>query len=143
MSFSEYDPKKITITLGGVVVTGYADGTFVGFERTSDAYTMTTGADNLTTRVKSNDKSGTITITLQQSSVTNNILSSFAALDESANVGVFSFLMKDILGTTLVTAKAAWVKKLPAIEFGNELTNREWVLDCSDSKVTAGGNTVI
>jgi hypothetical protein len=143
MSLATYDPRKITVTLGGTIVTGYADGTFVSVERTSDAFTMVTGADNLTTRTKTNDKSGTLTLTLQQTSVSNDIISGFASLDETANVGVFSLLVKDVLGTTLIQARSAWVRKLPVIEYGNELSNREWLIDFTDSSIVAGGNIAV
>ncbi len=78
MRLATYVPRKIVITLGGTVVTGYADGTFVSFERTSDAFNVITGADNLTTRTKTNDKSGTLTLTLQQTRISNDKLSTFA-----------------------------------------------------------------
>ena len=140
MSLATYDPRKIVVTCGGSIITGYADGTFVSFERINDAFTTTTGADNLTTRTKTNDKSATLTLTLQQTSISNDVLSAFYNLDETGNAGIFSVSIKDVLGTTLVTARAGWIRKLPVIEYGNELSNREWVIDCADTIVTAGGN---
>ena len=142
MAFANYDPKKIVVTVGGAPVTGYADGTFVNFERTNDAFSMVTGADNLTTRTKRNDKSGTLTLTLQQTSPSNDLLSTFANLDETDNVGVFSLQVKDAIGTTVVNAPAAWVRKFAPIERGNELSNTEWTIDCADSTITVGSNPV-
>jgi hypothetical protein len=143
MAFSSYDPKKIVITLGGTPITGYADGTFANFERTNDTFSMTTGADNLTTRTKRNDKSGSLTITLQQTSLSNDILTTFAILDETANQGIFSMQIKDTLGTTLVSAKSAWVRKYAPIERGNELSNTEWIIDCADTTVVVGSNATV
>tara|TARA_R100001480_G_scaffold7635_3_gene15596 strand:- start:608 stop:1033 length:426 start_codon:yes stop_codon:yes gene_type:complete len=140
MALATYDPKKIVITLGGTPIVGLADGTFVSFERINDAYSITTGADGLTTRTKTNDKSGTLTLTLQQSSLSNNFLSTIYNLDETANAGVVALGIKDILGLSIVTAGFAWIKKLPVVEYGNELSNREWMIDCADTKVFVGGN---
>jgi hypothetical protein len=142
MAFADYDPKKIVVTLGGTPITGFVDGTFVNFERTNDAFSMTTGADNLTTRTKRNDKSGTLILTLQQTSPSNDLLSTFANLDETASSGVFSLQVKDALGTTVVNSPAAWIRKFAPIERGNEHSPVEWTIDCADSTLVVGSNPV-
>lgn len=136
-----YDPAKVVVNVGGVNLEGYADGTFVTAERSSDTYTKSTGADGRTTRVKQNDKSGTITITLQQSSPSNNFLSSIMTLDETAGEGIVPVTIKDILSSSLISTGYAWVKKPPATPYAKENSNREWVLDCAVLEMFIGGAT--
>lgn len=135
-----YDPSKIIVVIGGAIIGGFADGAFVNVEYTNDFFTKVTGADKLTTRVKQNDFSGSITLTLQQSSPSNDILSGFVALDRSANAGVVPAIIKDLNGTTLVASAYAWVRKPPVVEFSKEVSNREWVLDCAEMEEHVGSN---
>lgn len=140
MAIRTYDPKQVIVTIGGVPMSGYADGTFLLIDRDENAFTKVTGADGVTTRVKSNNRSGTMTLTLKQSSASNDVLSGFAALDELANSGVVPILIKDLSGNSIYFSATGWIQKYPASEFGKEINNREWVLDLVDVDVFVGSN---
>jgi hypothetical protein len=137
-----YDPKKVSLSVGGVPLSGYADGSFISVEMSNDAWSKSVGADGQTTRAKSNDKSGTITVTFAQSSASNDYLSSLALLDEKVNLGVRPAHLADVNGTTILMAPFAWVRKLPSSEFSKEVSNREWALDCADLNMFVGSNNV-
>lgn len=141
MALKTYDPKQISVIVGGAIMSGYADGEFVTSERNEDAYTMAAGADGEVSRVKSNNKSGRITITLQQTSDSNTILTAFAAADELSNSGVVPVFIKDLKGVTLVSAARAWIVKYPATPFGKDVQNRAWVLETDELIEIIGGNT--
>ena len=140
MPVANYEPSRVIISVGGVNIDGFADGTFISAERTNDTFTKVTGADNRTTRIKQNDFSGTFTFTLLQSSLSNDVLTGFMVLDESTNDGVVPIIVKDLEGTTLLAAAQAWVRKPPVIEYSKDDSNREWMLDCGDMDIFAGGN---
>ncbi len=140
MSVRTYDPKKVLIIVGGVPMGGFADGEFVTVERTSDAFTKVTGADGITSRAKSNDRSGSMVLTLAQTSPSNQILSGFALADEVANTGVVPVLIKDASGSSVFVSGFGWVKKQPASAFAKEIGNRAWTLDLADLDVFTGGN---
>jgi hypothetical protein len=140
MAVRTYDPKQILVIVGGVPIGGYADGTFVKVSRKSDAYSMTTGCDGITSRAKSNDRSGSIVITLAQTSPSNKILTGFAVADEIANAGVVPVLIKDSAGDSAYVSGFAWVRKQPDGEFGKEVGNREWNMDAADLDIFTGGN---
>jgi len=135
-----YDPAEVIITVGGIPLTGFADGTFLVVERDEDAFSKSTGADGNTARVKSNNHAGAATITLQQTSPSNDVLSGFAAADELSNRGVVPILIKDLNGASTFFSASAWVRKMPAAEFGKALSDREWVLDCAAIDLFVGGN---
>ena len=141
MALKTYDPKQISVIVGGAIMSGYADGEFVTSERNEDAYSMAAGADGEVSRVKSNNKSGRITITLQQTSDSNTILTAFAAADELSNSGVVPVIIKDLKGVTLVSAARAWIVKYPATPFGKDVQNRAWVLETDELIEIIGGNT--
>lgn len=136
----QYDPKSVSIIVGGKIMHGFADGTFVNVERNEQAYNLKVGVDGEGTRAKNNNRSGKITITLMQSSESNDVLSSFATADELSNTGVVPFLMKDNLGRTVCTALSCWVQKVANSEMAKEVGMRTWVLESDEVTILVGGN---
>lgn len=141
MAFSkDYDPLKVAIHIAGVAVEGFADGTFVTVNRNSQSWTGSSGAGGEHARAKSNDKSGTVELTLMQTSATNDRLSAFLLADENANgAGKFGFTLTDANGQTSVAALDMWVQQPPALEFGKELSDRVWTLETGNLIYGPGG----
>jgi len=136
-----YDYKFTVMTVGGVPITGFADGTGITVEFSSPSYTKTVGADGEVARTRSNDDTAKITITLLQTSLSNDWLSSLVALDKLANAGKVPVQIKDLLGTTVLFFKDAWVNERPSIEFGKELSERAWILETGQISIeNIGGN---
>jgi hypothetical protein len=67
-------------------------------------------------------------------------MSGIALLDDASNAGVLPFLMKDLNGTTLVTAENAWILKVPNVEYTRDATSRVWILQTNLLIVNLGGN---
>lgn len=137
-----YDVQEVIITFAGQDLSGFASGSFINAVRDADAYTKHTGADGVTTRIRSRNISGAVTVTLAQSSPSNDFLSSQAQLDEVANGGSGPLTIKDLGGATLVQAQDAWVRKIAEGGFSDDNTDREWVLDTGPMPVFLGGNVV-
>lgn len=135
-----YASDEVQIIVGGVPMSGLADGTFVTISRDEQAFTKVTGADGSTSRSKSANRAGTITITLKQTSPANDVLSGFMIADEQSNNGVVPIMVKDTGGRTLHYASAAWVQQMPDQDFAKEISNREWVMDCARIDSFVGGN---
>lgn len=142
MATHSFDPKDVIVTVGGFPIGGWADGEFMSFERNSDAFTQTVGADGDTTRVKSNDKSGNLTLTLDQTSLSNDVLSAIATADELSNSGIVPVLIKELNGTSTLFAGNGWVQKLPVMAYGKETTTRVWVIAMAETNVFVGGNII-
>jgi hypothetical protein len=139
MSTRSYDPAQVIVNVGGRDVVGFADGTFVKIERNVDAFSLVVGADGESTRVKSQNKSGRFTFTLQQSSPSNDYLSSVATQDELTSQGVVPSLVKEVGGATIAQASKSWIVKKSAVEFGKEAGNREWIVETGDLALEVGG----
>ncbi len=143
MPFATYDPAKVTLSMGGNNIVGFAPGTFVKCARNEDAYTLSVGADGLGARTRNANRSGTIEITLKADSPSNDLLSAQAALDELSGEGVGAALVKDGTGTTVASAENAWIKKLPDIERAKELGEVTWTFETDLLQLTVGGTTPI
>lgn len=136
------DPKKVIITVGGVPITGFADGEFVSVERTTDTFEKTSGADGFVSRVKSNDTSGTMTLTLAQTSPSNDVLTGFHTVDELSGVGVVPVSVTDLFGRTVILAAFGWVRRIPKASYSKSVENREWNIDLVDLVQFVGGNLI-
>lgn len=143
MSLHTYDPKLLVVTFSGVPLLGFADGTFLTVERSEDMWNEVTGADGITSRAKTNNKSGLATLTLVQTSPSNDVLSALAQADEDFNTGVRPFTATDLEGTTKIFSALGYVKRIPSSEYGKEITNREWQLFLADTKIFVGGSLAV
>ena len=138
-----YDPSEVVVSYGVSLIEGFADGTFVVCARDEDSYSLQVGTDGEATRSKSNNRSGTMTITLMQGSLSNDVLSALHIADENSTGGasILPFLVKDLNGRTLTSAQTAWIQKPADDEFGREAGPREWVLRTNNLDKFTGGNT--
>lgn len=139
MGVATYDPKDIIVTLGGVPLSGFADGTFVTVSRSGDSFSKSTGADGRTSRAKSNDKSGELALVLAQTSLSNDVLSAMLAADEASGAGVVPLMVKDVRGAALWFSPSAWIRKPADGGYGKEISDREWMIDCADLQAFVGG----
>jgi len=135
-----YAADEVRIVVGGAPITGLADGTFVSVSRDEQAYNKVTGADGTTSRAKTANRAGTITLTLQQTSPANDVLSGYMIADEQDNSGVVPVLVKDGSGRTVVSAASAYVQQAPDADFSKDIEEREWVLECAGIDMFVGGN---
>jgi hypothetical protein len=141
MALYSFDPKELSVIVGPYIIRGFSDSQ-VTLARTNPAWELVVGADGEATRVKSNDRSGTVTISLQQSSPSNDELTTLALADELSNTGLFPLFVKDNLGTTLCSAETAYIEKFPDAAFAKTAQTREWVIRADDLHMFIGGNNV-
>lgn len=140
MAVKTYNPAEVALVVAGVPVSGYADGTFISIARDNPSWTSGTGSDGEGWRAKSNDRSGTCTITLLQTSAANDALSALSAIDELSSGGVGPLLLADKSGRSLYAAETCWIEKPADAEFAREASSREWVIKTDRLNVFVGGN---
>lgn len=139
MTTRTYDPALVNISFSGLPLGGFAPDTFLQVERNEDGFTLMVGAGGEAARSQSRNRSGRVTLTLLATSQTNDVLSAIANADELGGTGVGALFIKEFNGTTLVLAESAWIMKQPTIERGAEVTTVEWVFECEELTMFAGG----
>lgn len=139
----QHDPINIVFTFGGVPASGYLEGTFVECERYADAMSMNIGSDGEGTRIKSQNKSGYIKLSLKQDSPFNDYLTNLANQDEDTSDAVKSALLTDKQGSTIGKASKAWIKRKPKVVFSNGVEGREWTFDTVNLVLDVGGQNEI
>lgn len=124
-----YSPNDISIIVDGVPVSGYGDGDFVSAEYSSDAAMLKEGADGSPAiSYKRGARGGTITVTLLQTSLSNNYLSGLL-FNQKALGGASStvpILIRNAQGGQVVSMARAAFQKEPTVSYGAEVNNVEW-----------------
>lgn len=141
MTIATYDPAKHAVSVAGFLIGGFGPDTFIVAERAEDTFSTQVGASGEVARTRNRNASGTITITLLASSLSNNVLSNLAQADELSGSGVGPFQALDINGMTVARAPNCWVQKLPNMERAKDLGVVEWVLGCDNLQMFLGGLT--
>lgn len=140
MALRQYNAAEVSVIVGTRPLKGLAADTFVSVEREEQSFVKSVGADGEVTRSKTNNKTGAITITLQQSSPDNAYLSSLQIADENTASGVVPVMIRDASGNTLHFSEQSWIRQPATSEFGRDSGTREWVFDCASIEMNEGGN---
>ena len=140
MAFTKtYDPALVNISFSGLPLTGLAPDTFLKVSRSEDGFMPIVGAGGEVARAQSRNHLGEVELTLMATSQANDLLSAIANADELSGLGVGALFIKELNGTTLCMSESAWVKKLPDMERGKEITTVTWVFTCAELKMFIGG----
>lgn len=140
MSVKTYSADQVTVLIGSHIVSGFADGTFIQIEENGNGVTSVAGADGEVARSMSTDPRKKITLTLLQTSDSNDVLSAAYNLDRTTKNATIPITVKDLRGRTMFAASTAWVMKQANVEFGKEVGSREWTLETADGAFFVGGN---
>lgn len=136
-----YDPNQLKVIFNGAQISGFADD-MVSVSRMTDGFSEDVGAQGDVVRVRSRDRRGTIEITLQQASPSNDVLSTFAATDESAGTAYGAVMVSDLNGTSLYRGATAWIKKVADSDWATAHKTRKWTITVAQLELIVGGSSV-
>jgi len=108
-----------------------------------DAFTYFKGNDGEGARVMSNDRSAIITLTLQQNSRSNKVLSDAHAADLNNGNGTVDISFKDTRGTTEGSGTGASIMKYADISVADTVTDRVWRIWVNDYRGVVGGGVTV
>jgi hypothetical protein len=146
MATRKYNPKKITGSYKGSIgarqfaiqFVGFMDGTFLTADYDEDAVTKHVGSQGDATFVLNANRGASVTLMLVQGSPTNDQLSDLVPNAKLNYMPVGVLTIKDLNGTTEFESADAVIKRRAKVEFGKEVTGREWVFDCGDADIYVG-----
>ena len=133
-----FDPKSVKVTVAGVNLVGFSEEK-VTVERANNSWELNVGCDGEATRVKSNDLSGTITVTLQQTSPSNDFLTTVFYNDQN-NDECVKIEIVDSSGKSKIIADKAWVEKMPDATYAKAHSDRQWVFRTNNVGYYLAGN---
>jgi len=134
---STYNPKDVKVTINGIPVTGFSEGTdVIAVVYDTDFVEDKVGVTGEGAFVEHNDKRAGINLKLLATSLFNDVLSGLAAANTE-----FAMSIEDTGGTTLAAGSACRIQKLPDIAFGNEIGERDWPIRSLEWIEHVGGTT--
>lgn len=141
MASRNYDAKQVQVVIGGVAMEGFQPGSFVAIAYNEDQYKLIVGPDGSTTRSRTNNLSARVTLRLQQSSPSNDVLTGLFVADGESPVGApVPIMVKDASGRSLFVSESAWIVKLPDSDYGTDPGERAWTIETDALVAFIGGN---
>lgn len=135
-----YDPKDYPLVFNGILIEGFADGTFITIEETTPGFSDAVGAYGDVVHVRSHDRRGVCRFTLQTTSEVNKRLSDMYNADrDKVRSGVGEFSLSSKAGETLHEASKGRLSASPSATFDDTPGTREWTILLADLKMTHAG----
>lgn len=136
------DIQALDLVIGAHLVRGKANGQWLAFNPTRDRVAMNVGIDGEGFFIKNADRSATFSITLQQSSDSNDwLMAAFLAADAAPGGLLYPIMFSDIRSggrTAVAGARAAILNWAPGTwSDGGEV--RVWTLSTTRLEVYIGG----
>ena len=136
-----YNLAQVSISINGVPIEGFGESDAISFEPNSDLYESAVGADGEVTRSATNDRSGTITITLMSTSLSNLKFSGFMALSKALGAAdKFIISVNDTNSGDFFLATNAYIQKEPNSTYARNASEREWTLYAANVTTAFTGN---
>jgi len=127
-----YSPKDVKILWGGVPITGLLGN--ITITNDSNLYNKVVGIQGDVARARVCNKTKTVKIPLQQTSLSNAVFDATRLLDDASNSGVVPLQIIDTRNGESLIAAEAWIEKAPDKVYSDTIEGREWTI--------ATGNTV-
>lgn len=123
------DHKALSVIYGVHRVAGRAKGEYLNVDYVSDALQMDVGVDGEGIYVSNDDLSAIVTVTIMQSSRTNDVFSSILKLQRSTPGGALLPLsIVERNGRTVYSAARAGIQKSAAGTWSDGASVRTWTL---------------
>lgn len=140
MALPIYSSKDVVISWGGASLDGLAEDGFVSFSRNTDITDTEVGSDGQLQISIMPDESGSCTLSFQQNSVSNQILSDvLRQQSQNRTLIVGDLTVSDPSGGVLAELKNAHIKTSPEVALGNSATGstRDWTFYCETIDFTS------
>jgi len=119
-----YDPKDVKLYIGGQRVYGYAPDTKISMSRNSDNIMNTTGVDGESSAALNRDRSGIMTVSLQQTSGFNSYLMAWQRQADSTGLVWLPILLEGSQGVSV--SSFCNISKQPDFSYSSEISQMDW-----------------
>lgn len=134
-----YSAKDVSLSFGGYQIAGWDS---ISITRTSPSFVTVKGIRGKHTRVPSGDTSATITVSILQTSPSNDVLSEVHRLDIENGTGRLDVMLKDSSGKSVFSSDEAYITSYPETTFSGGFEYRSWTIYCQTTKsYSVGGNS--
>jgi Bacteriophage KPP10, Structural protein ORF10 len=137
-----FDPSQFNIVLGGVTMQGFSESAMAKFEFDGESMSDVVGVDGEVSRSQNMDRRAKVTVSLMQTSSTNDLLSAMYLAGRASQNGsdVVAFRMEDLNGRLVIGGAEAWIQDTPKPSYGKSASEYEWVIRVANCDAFFGGN---
>lgn len=122
-----YSPEYVDLVVSGYKVTGWNT---ISIQRNAKMFTTVNGIRGKNTRTKNTDTSATISLSITRTSPVNTVFSEVVRQDSLYGTGRLQILLRDRLGTTIISSSEAYFDGYADDSFTSELNDRVWGINC-------------
>lgn len=141
MTIQTYSPGEVDLFLAILYqVEDYSPDSLISISKDENYYNTIKGATGGIERVRVEDNTHTLTISLSQTSPTNTILNALATLDRYSGNGFFPIFAKDASGQSLFIASSCWIESPPEASYTGSVETRVWTIRCHEMVWGLAGN---
>lgn len=126
-----YDPSQVVLSLGGWEPEGFASDTKIVVSKSNDIINPYAGTDGDVSLALSRNRLGTLTMSLQRTSSSNEVLSAYAQAMYSTRQVAFSVYLEDPRGYYLSTI--GWIQSQPDDTIADTIQENQWVIGLMDA----------
>jgi hypothetical protein len=133
MALPVYSSRNVTISWGGVALGALSPDAFVTFSRSADITDEEVGSDGNLSISISPDRTGSCTLSFQQNSDSNRILSGVLLAQEANDTFITASLsIIDPSGSVIALLTGSYIKTAPEVILGLTAAgqSKDWVFFC-------------
>lgn len=134
-----YTPDDVILIIAGYQVLGWDT---IQIPQNSDNFVPIPGIRGKNTRSQNIDTSATLTVSIMQTSQSNDVLSRIHALDIQNGTGRLEVTLRDKSGNSIFSSDDAYIVGYPTPSFSATIEYRNWTIQCqttSDYQVNGNG----
>lgn len=133
-----YSPTDLSLSFGGYQIAGWDS---ISIVRNAPSFVTVRGIRGKHTRVPSGDTSATITVSILQTSPSNDVLSEVHRQDIESGTSRLDIMLKDSSGNSVFSSDEAYIVSYPETTYSNGFEYRSWTIYCQTTKsYIVGGN---
>ena len=121
-----YDVAEVNLVVGGVIITGAAEGTFITAERNEDTFQEYIGSQGEVAFAETNNNSGTISVTLENTSPSISYLDGLANRKGQNAIVDVSIIDGNTDGGKRISGAQARVRRPANYEASAGITTRDY-----------------
>lgn len=121
-----YSPSDVKLVVAGYTLGGIMDISVVW---STPPFSMRRGIRGRNTRVYNRDLSATLTINVQQTSVTNDVLFQILRNDRREGVARLDLALSDNSGRSVLQTTEAYVSQYPDLSYSMGFNPRQWTFE--------------
>lgn len=129
-----FDPSETILLLGGWAPYGFATDTKIVVSKAGDVISPYAGTDGDVSLALQRNKLGTLTLSLQNTSDANEVLTAFHQQMYRTRIGAFPVYLQDPQGFGLMTI--GWIQSQPDVTIGSEIQSADWVIGLKDATLS-------